>query len=185
MARHFFSSQKSLLHMVKRPWSIAAFYPMQQKQGRPWPTNIHLNLIFHDDSIFEPDAARLYLIFIGDVVLSTVRFLENGAWPFWSGDSVSLYECVVAIFIAILSRIRFLTSLLLFSIDRSLIIRCIVCQRVLCSSWWCWLKLLFVATYRLILYRHVRNISKDGVVEVSYNFSVVTILVGYVVFQLW
>jgi len=49
--------------------------------------------------------------------------------PFWSGDSVSLYECVVAIFIAILSRIRFLTSLLLFSIDRSLISCCIVCQK--------------------------------------------------------
>ena len=43
----------------------------------------------------------------------------------WSGDSVSLYECAVAIFIAIFSQIRLLTSLLLFSIDRSLIIRCI------------------------------------------------------------
>ena len=47
----------------------------------------------------------------------------------WSGDSVSLYECAVAIFIAIFSLIRLLTSLLLFSIDRSLIIRCIVCQK--------------------------------------------------------
>ena len=95
-----------------------AFYPIATK-ARPPMTHQHTPYPhFSDDSIFEPDAARLYLIFIGDVVLSTFVFWQMVHAPLhpWSGNSVSLYECAVAIFIAILSLIRLLTSLLLFSI---------------------------------------------------------------------
>ena len=122
LARHFFSSQKIEAHSAgsshNKPLCLLS-HSNKSKAAHDPPTYT-LTSFFRWFHIWAWCGTAVSNFF-GDVVLSTCVFWQMVHAPLhpWSGDSVSLYECAVAIFIAIFSQIRLLTSLLLFSIDRS------------------------------------------------------------------